>query len=50
MIGWYWVLAMFFVGVGLGLFAAALCHMAADWRHERRIKSQIAGRSYWEKQ
>jgi hypothetical protein len=47
-VDWYWVPCAFFLGVGIGLVGIALCVAAGDLRHERRVNSDIAGRSYWE--
>lgn len=48
MVAWYWLL-----GVGWGCFlfgmaTHALFSAASDRRHDRRIRSRIAGRSYFE--
>jgi hypothetical protein len=47
MVSWYWIIGAGCFGIGLGLFAAGLCNMASDRRHERRMQTEIAGRSYW---
>jgi hypothetical protein len=44
---WQWFVVGGLVGTGLGLFGMALGQAASDRRHERRIKTEIAGRSYW---
>lgn len=45
---WHWLLIGVFFGTGIGLFASGLCHQASERRHDRRIQSQIAGRSYFD--
>lgn len=36
MVSWLWVLVALCFGMGIGMLALALCHAAAEWRHERR--------------